>query len=58
LSHKQDDKAAYEYLLNFAAKYSKILTESEKLLLERIEANAAALLKGDDSFDVANNKPI
>jgi len=57
LSHKQDDKAAYEYLLNFAVKYSKILTESERLLLEQIKANAAALLKSEEPHDAVNNKP-
>ena len=41
MSHKQDDKAAYEYLLKIADKYSTCLTDGQKQALEETKANAA-----------------
>ena len=45
LSKKQDDKAAYEFLLNFGDKYTQQLPESQKLLWQEFKDNAAALFK-------------
>jgi hypothetical protein len=45
MSHKQDDKAAYEYLLKIADKYSVCLTNEQKQILKEIKVNAAAFLK-------------
>jgi hypothetical protein len=49
LSKKQDDKAAYEFLLNFGDKYAQQLSENQKLLWQQFKVNAAALLKIDRS---------
>jgi len=45
LSKKRDDKAAYEFLLNFGDKYAKQLSESQKQLWQEFKDNAAALFK-------------
>jgi len=58
MSHEQDDKAAYEYLLNFAERHLSILTESQKLLWQETKDNASALLKSTESCDAANKKPM
>ena len=58
MSHKQDDKVAYEYLLRIADKYSVCLTEEQKHTLEEIKTNAAALLKNSDSHNSAHKEQI
>jgi hypothetical protein len=45
LSKKQDDKAAYEFLLNFGDKYAQQLPQNQKLLWQQFKVDAAALLK-------------
>ena len=55
LSKKQDDKAAYEFLLNFGDKYVQELPESQKLLWQQIKDSTAAMLNPAESCDVANN---
>jgi len=52
LSHKQDDKAAYEYLLKIGAKYLTVLTEDQRQIWEKIKVNAAAFLEGVKSYEV------
>ena len=45
MSHKQDEKGAYEYLLKIADKYSVCLNDEQKQILQEIKSNAAALLE-------------
>lgn len=54
LSKKQDDKAAYEFLLTFGDKYVQQLPETQKLKWQEIKYNAATLLKTAESCDAAN----
>jgi len=54
LSKKQDDKAAYEFLLRFGDQYVQGLPESQKLLWQQIKDNTAVLLNPAESCDVAN----
>jgi len=49
LSKKQDDKAAYEFLLSFGNKYIRELPESQKLLWQEIKDNAAVMFKTAES---------
>jgi len=57
-SHKQDDKAAYEYLLGIADKYSTCLNEDQKKCLQKIKLNAASLLNGEKTCNVSNEIPV
>jgi len=54
LSKKQDDKAAYEFLLKFGDQYVQGLPESQKSTWQQIKDSADALLKPDKSCDAAN----
>jgi hypothetical protein len=54
LSKKQDDKAAYEFLLTFGDKYVKQLPETLKSLWQEIKNNAAVLLKTAELCKAAN----
>ena len=54
LSKKQDDKAAYEFLLNFGDQYVQGLPESQKLLWQQIKDSTVAMLNPAESCDVAN----
>ncbi len=58
MSHKQDDKAAYEYLLKIADKYSTCLTDDQKQILQEIKKNAAAFLKSSESHDSSKKEQI
>lgn len=49
LSKKEDDKAAYEFLLTFGDKYSQQLPENQKLLWQEIKSNADAMLQTGES---------
>jgi len=49
LSKKQNDKAAYEFLLGFGDKYAQQLPESQKLLWQEIKDNAVVLFKIGES---------
>jgi hypothetical protein len=55
-SHKQDDKAAYEYLLKIADKYSTCLNDDQKKCLQKIKLNAASLLKSSELSDAAKTE--
>ena len=54
LSKKEDDKAAYEFLLTFGDKYAQQLSESQKLLWQETKDKAAAMFKTAES---GGNKP-
>ena len=54
LSKKENDKAAYEFLLSFGDKYAQQLPENQKLLWQEIKDNAAAMFKTVES---GGNKP-
>ena len=58
MSHKQDEKGAYEYLLGIADKYSACLTEEQKQTLKEIKANAAAFLKNSEYRDQVKKEQI
>jgi hypothetical protein len=45
ISHKQNEKGAYEYLLKIADKYSVCLTNDQKQILQEIKVKAAAFLE-------------
>jgi hypothetical protein len=49
LSKKQDDKAAYEFLLNFGDKYAQQLPEGQKLLWQEIKDKATTMFKTAES---------
>jgi len=45
LSKKQNDKAAYDFLVKFGDQYIQSLSDSQKLLWREIKNNAASMLK-------------
>jgi hypothetical protein len=54
LSKKQNDKAAYEFLLKFGDQYVQSLSDSQKLLWQEIKDSAAAMLKPAKPCDATN----
>ncbi len=58
MSHKQDDKAAYEYLLKIADKYSTCLNSDQQKCLQKIKLNAASLLNREKSCNSTNEIPV
>ena len=46
MSKKQDDKAAYEFLIKFGDQYASSLSEEKQLQWQQIKEKAASLLKG------------
>ncbi len=54
MSKKQDDKAAYEFLLGFGDKYIRDLPEDKKLQWQMIKDASAALLKPAQSIGNTN----
>lgn len=54
LSKKQNDKAAYEFLIKFGDQYVQSFSDSQKLLWQEIKDSAAALLKPAKFCDAAN----
>lgn len=44
LSKKQDDKAAYEFLIKFGDQYARTVSADKKLFWEKIKESAAALI--------------
>ena len=58
LSHKQDDKAAYEHLLKNGDKYLATLTEDQRRIWQEIRDNAAAFLKVAESCELRNDNSM
>jgi hypothetical protein len=49
LSKKQDDKAAYEFLLSFGDKYVRQLPDAQKSLWQEIKDNTASMVRPGES---------
>ena len=56
MSHKQDDKVAYEYLLKIADKYLVCLNDEQRQALQEIKFNATSFLKSSEPTDGAKKK--